>query len=53
MLPCNVTVQEISDQMTEVAAIDPLASMRAIENPKHGGTAEQVRDKLKKVLENL
>ena len=33
MLPCNVIVQEISDGQVEVTAIDPLASMQAIENP--------------------
>src|SRR4030043_2473002 len=33
MLPCNVIVQELADGKTEVAAVDPLASMQAIENP--------------------
>lgn len=33
MLPCNVVVQEISGNRTEVAAIDPVASMQAIDNP--------------------
>lgn len=34
MLPCNVIVQEVGPDQTEVAAIDPVASMRAIDNPK-------------------
>ena len=34
MLPCNVIVQEKGDGETEVAAIDPVASMQAIDNPK-------------------
>lgn len=53
MLPCNVVVQEISDGKIEVAAIDPIASMQAIENPKLRDVAEQVQVKLKKVIDNL
>jgi len=53
MLPCNVIVQELADGSVEVAAVDPVASMQAIENPKLKNIAEQVRDKLKKVIENL
>ncbi|MFQ5900553.1 MAG: DUF302 domain-containing protein [Thermodesulfobacteriota bacterium] len=53
MLPCNVVVQEISDGKVEVAAIDPVASMQAIENPGLQGIADQVRGKLKRVIENL
>ena len=33
MLPCNVVVQAKSGEETEVAAIDPVASMQAIDNP--------------------
>jgi uncharacterized protein (DUF302 family) len=53
MLPCNVIVQEISDGKVEVAAIDPIASMQAIENPELGNVAVEVQAKLKKVVENL
>jgi uncharacterized protein (DUF302 family) len=53
MLPCNVIVQEISEGKTEVAAIDPIASMQAIENPKLRNVAEQVQAKLKKVIDSL
>jgi len=53
MLPCNVIVQEISEGKTEVAAIDPIASMQAIENPKLRNVAEQVQSKLKKVIDSL
>lgn len=53
MLPCNVIVQEISDGKVEVAAVDPVASMRAIENPRLRQIAEQIRTKLQTVLENL
>ncbi|MFH0932820.1 MAG: DUF302 domain-containing protein [Nitrospirota bacterium] len=53
MLPCNVIVQETLEGKTEVAAINPIASMQAVENPKLQGVAEQVRGKLEKVIDNL
>jgi uncharacterized protein (DUF302 family) len=53
MLPCNVIVQEHAGGKVEVAAVDPVASMQAIENPQLKGIAEQVRSKLKKVVDNL
>jgi len=31
MLPCNVIVQDVGDGRSEVAAIDPVASMQAID----------------------
>ncbi|MDG2538840.1 DUF302 domain-containing protein [Dyella jiangningensis] len=53
MLPCNVVVQAWDKGSTEVAAIDPLASMQAIANPKLEATAKDVRAKLQKVVESL
>jgi uncharacterized protein (DUF302 family) len=53
MLPCNVVVQEFAGGSVEVAAVDPVASMQAIDNPKLGNIAEQVRIKLKKVIDRL
>ena len=53
MLPCNVIVQELAEGTIEVAAIDPVASMQAIENPNLKGIAEQAREKLKKVVDSL
>ena len=53
MLPCNVIVQETAEGQTEVAAIDPVASMQAVENPKLSKLAEEVRGKLKRVIDNL
>jgi uncharacterized protein (DUF302 family) len=53
MLPCNVVVQELEDGAVEVAAIDPVASMQAVENPKLAETARAVREKLKAVVESL
>ena len=53
MLPCNVVVQDVGRGKTEVAAIDPVASMQAIVNPRLKQAAEQVRAKLKKVIDEL
>lgn len=53
MLPCNVIVQEISAGVVEVAAIDPIASMQAIDNPKLRSVAEQMQSMLKKVIAAL
>lgn len=53
MLPCNVIVQEAGQGATEVAAIDPVASMQAIDNPKLLETAKQVRAMLQAVVDKL
>ena len=53
MLPCNVVVRETGNEQTEVAAIDPVASMQAIDNPALKRSAEQVRVKLEKVIAAL
>ena len=53
MLPCNVVVQEVDAGRTEVAAIDPVASMQAIDNPKLHEAAETVRAKLQRVVDSL
>ena len=53
MLPCNVVVQDAGGGKTEVAAIDPVASMQAVENPALADTAGQVRAKLQAVIDKL
>ena len=53
MLPCNVILQEHKEGEVEVAAVDPIASMMAIENPDLSDTAKTVRAKLQKVIEKL
>jgi uncharacterized protein (DUF302 family) len=53
MLPCNVVVQEISENKIEVAAVNPIASMMAIQNQALEGIAKDVTDKLEKVIELL
>ncbi len=51
MLPCNVVVQELSAGITEIAAIDPVASMQAVGNPQLKEIAEQIQAKLRKAVE--
>jgi len=53
MLPCNVIVQELAPGAVEVAAIDPIASMAAVDNPGLAEIGMQVRAKLQKVVESL
>ncbi|MDH5611476.1 MAG: DUF302 domain-containing protein [Gammaproteobacteria bacterium] len=53
MLPCNVIVQETKDGKIEVAAVDPMASMMAIQNEALGAIATEVRGKLKAVIDRL
>lgn len=53
MLPCNVIVQEKVVGQIEVSAVDPAASMQAVENDKLSEIASEIRDRLKKVIEEL
>ena len=53
MLPCNVIVQEQADGKVVVSAVDPVASMMAIQNPQLAGVAQQVQAKLKRVIDSL
>ncbi len=52
MLPCNVIVQEKGD-IVEVTAVDPVASMMAIENPEVKEIAQKIQEKLRKVIDNV
>ena len=53
MLPCNVIIQELGKGEVEVAAINPIASMQAIENETLMLIAQQVRKKMFDVVENV
>jgi len=53
MLPCNVIVQEREPGRIEVSAVDPMASMVSVQNESLGNIADEVRDKLKRVIESL
>lgn len=53
MLPCNVVVQAREAGEVEIAAIDPVASMQAIENADLNNAAQQVRERLARVIQAL
>ena len=53
MLPCNVIVQQVNPDTVEVAAINPIASMQAVQNESLGGIAMDVTEKLKRVVSEL
>lgn len=53
MLPCNVIIQELAKDEIEVAAVDPVASMMAIDNSSLESIAIEVQEKLKRVISSL
>jgi uncharacterized protein (DUF302 family) len=53
MLPCNVIVQEYQGGSVEVSAVDPVASMQAIDNAGLAEVAKEVQARLKRVVEDL
>lgn len=52
-LPCNVVVEENESGEIEVSAVDPIASMSAVENAELGSLAKEVKEKLKRVIAAL
>ena len=52
MLPCNVVLQEKAGK-TLVSAIDPVASMQAVDNSTLQGIAAEIQVRLKRVIESL
>lgn len=54
MLPCNIVVQESSHtDKVNVSAIDPVASMMAVNNDSIKPIAHEIKDKLTHVIRNL
>ena len=53
MLPCNVIVQELDNGQVEVAAVDPIASMMAVENPSVANVAIEIKERLMRVIAAL
>ena len=53
MLPCNVIVRDAGQNKVEIAAVDPVASMQAIENEQLGSVATEVRSRLQHVIEQV
>ena len=53
MLPCNVIVQEREPVTVEISAVDPAASMMAVENDSLAEIAKDVQKKLTKVIKSI
>ena len=53
MLPCSVIVQELGNNEIEVAAVDPIASMMAIENSALARIAKEIKEKLERAIASL
>ena len=53
MLPCNVIVQELDSGDIEVSAVNPMASMQAVNNDELKGIAEEITNKLKAIIDKL
>lgn len=53
MLPCNVIIQEIGENQVEIAAVDPTASMMAIDNKELTRIANDIKAKLERVIASL
>lgn len=53
LLPCNVIIQEVANNKIEVAAVDPAASMMAVENQALAGIALEIKAKMEKVIASI
>ncbi|HRI32623.1 MAG TPA: DUF302 domain-containing protein [Saprospiraceae bacterium] len=52
-LPCNIIVEEHENGEVEVSAVDPIASMIAVQNESLETIALEVQQKLKTIIKNL
>ena len=53
MLPCNVIIQERGENKIEIAAVDPVSSMQAVDNDALEPIATEIRDRLERVMNSL
>ena len=53
MLPCNVIIQELENGDIEIAAVNPIESMKAVQNPALGAVAIQVTEMLMRVVAEI
>jgi uncharacterized protein (DUF302 family) len=53
MLPCNVVLRDAGGGSTEVFAVDPVASMAAVENDALGEIASEIRDRLRRAIDQV
>lgn len=53
LLPCNVTLRELGDGNVEITAVDPMGAMSAVSNPDVAKYANEIQEKLLKVVNNI
>ena len=53
LLPCNVIVYETDDKKAYVSALNPVSALEVIKNEELRKIAEEVSEKLKRVLDNV
>lgn len=53
LLPCNVTVAYVEDNVTEVAIVDPLSMLGIVNHPDLEPVAEEARTRLERVAAAL
>lgn len=53
MLPCNVSIRKLENEMIEVSVINPLEAMKSIANPEIEMYAKEVSEKLNQALINI
>lgn len=53
LLPCNVTLRELENRNVEIAAVDPMGAMSAVNNSDVAQYANEIQEKLLKVVNNI
>ncbi len=53
LLPCNVVIQHVDEQTTEVAFVNPVTAMHSVDNPEMKQIAQEIYHKLSRALEKL
>ena len=53
LLPCNVTVSYVEDNITEVSLVDPLSMLGLVNHPDLEPVAEEARARLERVAKSL
>jgi len=53
MLPCNIIIQQLRKNEIEVAAVNPIVSMKAIKDPAVVAIAAEIKEKLERVILSL
>ena len=53
LLPCNIIIQELASNEVEVATVDPVTSMLAVENSAMVDMAKEIREKLTRVIKSI